>query len=116
MTDAPLPEPPSLEPVYRTAQTRLPMVVVKRRRRDAPHISHGGAWKVAYADFVTAMMSLFLLLWILSVTNATQREAISSYFDPDNASQTRNGSGGVLGGKTIIEQGAQTSTQVATGI
>src|SRR3974390_3019052 len=116
MTDAPLPDEPILEPIYRSTKTRLPVVVIKRRRRDAHHQSHAGAWKVAYADFVTAMMSLFLLLWILSVTNPTQREAISSYFDPDNASQARNGTDGVLGGKTIIEDGAQSSTQVQVGI
>jgi len=106
-----------LGPLYRYTSTSLPVVVVKRRRRETPHPGHrSGAWKVAYADFVTAMMSLFLLLWILSVTSATQREAISTYFDPAAAALTKNGSNGVLGGKTIVEQGALASNQTVTGI
>ena len=44
----------------------------------------GGAWKVAYADFVTAMMAFFLLLWLLNVTTEEQKNAISNYFDPSH--------------------------------
>ena len=45
--------------------------------------AHGGAWKVAYADFVTAMMAFFLLLWLLNVTTDEQKSGIADYFAPD---------------------------------
>jgi len=57
-----------------------PIIIVKRRAAHRGH--HGGAWKVAYADFVTAMMALFIVLWLLN-TNKPVREAIAGYFkDP----------------------------------
>ena len=101
-------------PMIKFARTTLPTVIVRRRRRDAPQIGHNSAWKVAYADFVTAMMSFFLLLWLLSVTTTTQREAISSYFDPA-AADAKNGAGGVMGGKSLLETGQQVSSDTATG-
>ena len=68
---------------------------------------HGGAWKVAYADFVTAMMAFFLLLWLLNATTEEQKMGISNYFDPTAISRsTRSGSGGVLGGTSITVPGA----------
>lgn len=69
---------------------------------------HGGAWKVAYADFVTAMMAFFLLLWLLNVSTDEQREAISNYFDPTHPSvSTReSGAGGVMGGLSMSPQGS----------
>jgi chemotaxis protein MotB len=105
-----------LHSLYRYSRSPLPVVVVKRRRRDAPQPTHSGAWKVAYADFVTAMMALFLLLWLLNVTDAKQRDAISSYFDPSNVSNSASGANGVLGGKTIIEDGSKSSTDKITGV
>lgn len=72
---------------------------------------HGGAWKVAYADFVTAMMAFFLLMWLLNMTTEEQKTAISNYFDPTRiqASQSESGSGGVMGGLTMTTEGAKTS-------
>jgi len=56
-----------------------PIVIVKRRKRDgAAH--HGGAWKVAYADFVTAMMAFFLVMWLVTAVSKQQRAAIFDYF------------------------------------
>lgn len=55
-------------------------IVVKKIKKGG-HAHHGGSWKVAYADFVTAMMALFLLLWILETTTMEQRKAISDFFD-----------------------------------
>ncbi len=81
-------------------------VIIKRVKKggEAPH--HGGAWKVAYADFVTAMMAFFLLLWLLNATTEEQKLGISNYFAPESASYTKSGAGGVLGGLTISEDGA----------
>jgi chemotaxis protein MotB len=62
-----------------------PVIVIKKQSKHAGH--HGGAWKVAYADFVTAMMALFIVLWLLN-TSEKVKEAISAYFrDPSSASK-----------------------------
>jgi chemotaxis protein MotB len=67
---------------------------------------HGGAWKVAYADFVTAMMAFFLLLWLLSSTTTTQRVGLADYFTPSNLlSHTNSGSGQPFGGHTPNDEG-----------
>ncbi len=81
---------------------------------------HGGAWKVAYADFVTAMMAFFLLLWLLSSTTDEQKEGISNYFRPSVGAEGGSGAGGLFGGisasvEGIIEQpGAPDATQRET--
>ncbi len=69
------------------------------------HAHHGGAWKIAYADFVTAMMAFFLLLWLLNSVTQESLEGISNYFAPVAPSASTSGSGDVLGGKTITEDG-----------
>jgi chemotaxis protein MotB len=56
------------------------MLIVVRRTRRKKHGHHGGAWKVAYADFVTAMMAFFLVMWLLGVGTRQQRAAIAEYF------------------------------------
>ncbi|MDP6345964.1 MAG: flagellar motor protein MotB [Alphaproteobacteria bacterium] len=68
---------------------------------------HGGAWKVAYADFVTAMMAFFLLLWLLNVTTDEQKHGIADYFAPTAASKSESGSGGILGGVSLSKDGAR---------
>ncbi len=86
-------------------------IVVKKIVQGGGH--HGGAWKVAYADFVTAMMAFFLLLWLLNVTTDEQKNAISNYFDPTHpkVSDQTSGAGGVLGGLTMSPQGAMSSVK-----
>jgi len=67
---------------------------------------HGGAWKVAYADFVTAMMAFFLLMWLLNATTEEQRRGLADYFTPTNAlSQASSGNGRIFGGRTPNERG-----------
>ena len=85
-----------------------PIIVIKRKKAGA-HAHHGGAWKVAYADFVTAMMAFFLLLWLLNVTTQDQKQAIANYFDPTSASESTSGSGGVMGGTSMMAPGAELS-------
>lgn len=68
---------------------------------------HGGAWKVAYADFVTAMMAFFLLLWILGATTEKQRKGIADYFSPTLVKNRKSGTGsgtGLLGGTSLTAQ------------
>lgn len=78
-----------------------------------PYEHHGGAWKVAYADFVTAMMAFFLLMWLLNVTTQEQKNAISDYFNPSHpmVSDSKSGAGGVLGGLTLSAEGAMASNK-----
>ncbi|MCC7305459.1 MAG: flagellar motor protein MotB [Alphaproteobacteria bacterium] len=85
-------------------------IFVKKIIKKGGH--HGGAWKVAYADFVTAMMAFFLLLWLLNVTTEEQKNAISNYFDPTHpkVSQAESGAGGVLGGLSMAPQGSMATT------
>jgi len=56
-------------------------VIIKRVRKVVRHGHHGGAWKIAYADFVTAMMAFFLLMWLLAMTSEEQRRGIADYFE-----------------------------------
>ncbi|MEO1001108.1 MAG: flagellar motor protein MotB, partial [Pseudomonadota bacterium] len=56
--------------------------IIKRKKIVAGGGHHGGAWKVAYADFVTAMMAFFLLMWLLNATTEAQRKGIADYFSP----------------------------------
>ncbi|MBK3778061.1 chemotaxis protein MotB, partial [Azospirillum brasilense] len=84
-----------------------PIIIKKKKGGHGGH--HGGAWKVAYADFVTAMMAFFLLLWLLNVTTSDQRKGIADYFSPTSVSRESSGSGGMLGGRTITAPGAQIS-------
>lgn len=77
-----------------TSAAARPIIIIKKKKGHGAH--HGGAWKVAYADFVTAMMALFMVLWLVSQTDQVEREVISHYFRtgifPD-------------GGTSLLEQG-----------
>ncbi len=85
------------------------IIVIKKKKKGGHDGHHGGAWKVAYADFVTAMMAFFLLLWLLNVTTDDQRQGIADYFDPANIARATSGSGGVLGGRTVGQPGQMSS-------
>src|ERR1700724_1144132 len=68
---------------------------------------HGGAWKVAYADFVTAMMAFFLLMWLLNATTEAQRKGLADYFSPNNVlSHSSSGMGQPFAGRTAFSDGA----------
>jgi chemotaxis protein MotB len=83
-------------------------IVIKKVKKSAGGGHHGGAWKVAYADFVTAMMAFFLMMWLINNTEPEQREGIADYFAPASVSRSTSGSGGVLGG-TAFGEGARGS-------
>jgi len=75
--------------------TKPPIIIIKKKGAHGGH--HGGAWKVAYADFVTAMMALFIVLWLMNSSKQIQ-EAVGGYFkDPsgtaDKIGSTMRGSG-----------------------
>ena len=91
------------------ADPQAPVIIIRRKKKSDHGGHHGGAWKVAYADFVTAMMSFFLLLWLLNVTTDVQRKGIADYFAPSSVSKSESGAGGFFGGQTISSEGAQMS-------
>jgi len=80
-----------------------PIIIKKITKGGGGH--GGGAWKIAYADFVTAMMAFFLLLWLLSSVTQEQLEGISNYFAPVSTSKSTSGAGDILSGKTLGEEG-----------
>ena len=92
-----------------------PIIVKKVTVVAAGH--HGGAWKVAYADFVTAMMAFFLLLWLLGATTEKQRKGIADYFTPTLVKMRENsaGSNGMLGGGSITDADHYPNRQGQTG-
>ncbi|MBO9500839.1 flagellar motor protein MotB [Brevundimonas sp. A19_0] len=84
-------------------------ILIKKVKKVAGHGHHGGAWKVAYADFVTAMMAFFLLMWLINTTDPEQKKGIAEYFAPASISATTSGSGGILGGTSLGDDGAKSS-------
>jgi chemotaxis protein MotB len=82
-------------------------IIVKRIKKGGHAGHHGGAWKVAYADFVTAMMAFFLLMWLINTTTPEQKRGIADYFAAQSISQTVSGAGGILGGKVLGETNAK---------
>ena len=80
--------------------------IVIRREEVSGGGHHGGAWKVAYADFVTAMMAFFLLMWLINATSEEQRRGLADYFAPTNVlGRTVSGSGQPFGGRTQNSEG-----------
>ena len=84
-------------------------IMIKKVKKVIAGGHHGGAWKVAYADFVTAMMAFFLLMWLINTTDPEQKRGIAEYFAPASVSQTTSGSGGILGGTALGDDGAKSS-------
>ena len=79
-------------------------IIIKRKKVVAGG-HHGGAWKVAYADFVTAMMAFFLLMWLLSTTDEETRLGLADYFSPTiPISETRSGGEGPFDGESMFSQ------------
>lgn len=100
-----------------------PRPIIVKKIIEAGHGGHhGGAWKVAYADFVTAMMAFFLLMWLLGATTEKQRKALADYFAPTivQTKQESAGSNGMFGGDSIVSaddyphRAAQTGTRSIT--
>ncbi len=82
-------------------------ILIKKIKKVSGGGHHGGAWKVAYADFVTAMMAFFLLMWLINTTSPEQKRGIADYFAPASVSATTSGAGGILGGTALGAPGAK---------
>ena len=115
-TDSP-PEVPAEAPA---ASEALAPVIIIKKIEDGHGGAHGGAWKIALADMMTAMMAFFLLMWLLGASNADQRKSIADYFKPTSHSLTPvgqlAGSNGVLGGRSIIDPDAFPYAMRQTGL
>ena len=95
-------------------QSNVAPVIIKRKKIIQAGGHHGGAWKVAYADFVTAMMAFFMLMWLLNATTEKQRKGIADYFNPTIPVNRISGGGdGAFGGDSVFSE--QTLTQSGTG-
>jgi chemotaxis protein MotB len=94
-----------------------PPIIVKKIVADGHEVHHGGAWKIAYADFVTAMMAFFLLLWLLGATDEAQKKGLADYFTPTLIEYKQNsaGSDGILGGESIISADHYPNRAAQTG-
>jgi chemotaxis protein MotB len=93
-------------------QSNAAPVIIKRKKVVGGGGHHGGAWKVAYADFVTAMMAFFLLMWLLNATTEKQRKGLSDYFNPTiPVNRVSGGGDGAFGGDSMFSD----SNKVQTG-
>ncbi len=96
------------------AQSNAAPVVIKRKKVVKGGGHHGGAWKVAYADFVTAMMAFFMLMWLLNATTEKQRKGLADYFSPTiPINRVSGGGSGAFGGTSMFAEDAM--TQNGTG-
>ncbi len=96
------------------AQGNAAPILIKRKKIINGGGHHGGAWKVAYADFVTAMMAFFMLMWLLNATTEKQRKGIADFFNPTIPVNRISGGGdGAFGGDSVTSE--QTLAQNGTG-
>lgn len=87
--------------------------IIKKIKKSAEHGHHGGSWKIAYADFVTAMMAFFLLMWLLNATSEEQKRGIANYFDPVSVGTSGGGNWGVMGGMSISDKDGSASSSTS---
>ena len=102
--------------VKRRSGDKTALIVIKREdAAEAGH--HSGAWKVAYADFVTAMMAFFLVMWLINATTEEQKRGIADYFSPAaTLGRNSSGNGQPFGGRTPFDQGSLVSDRGAMSI
>ncbi len=117
---APAAEAPAAEAASEAPAANAPVIVIKKVIDEGHGGAHGGAWKIALADMMTAMMAFFLLMWLLGASNADQRKSIADYFRPSSHSLNPfgqlAGSNGVLGGRSIIDPDAFPYAARQTGL
>ncbi|MBY4894044.1 chemotaxis protein MotB [Rhodobacteraceae bacterium N5(2021)] len=87
------------------ADNDLRPIIIKKKKVIAGGGHHGGAWKVAYADFVTAMMAFFMLMWLLNATTESQRKGLADYFSPTiPVARISGGGDGAFGGDSPFSE------------
>ena len=94
-----------------------PAPIIIKRKKVIAGGHHGGAWKVAYADFVTAMMAFFLLMWLLGATTEKQRKGIADYFNPTiPVNKVSGGGSGAFGGDSVFTQNTLAQNGTGAGV
>ncbi|CAH2605525.1 Flagellar motor rotation protein MotB (plasmid) [Rhodovastum atsumiense] len=88
-------------------------IIIKHADHGGHDEEHGGQWKVAYADFVTAMMAFFLIMWLLSITTESQRAGIAKYFTTTTIFNMKTGDGVLDGGRAVLD-GSDAKTEKLT--
>src|SRR5574343_1137127 len=89
---------------------QLQPIIIQRIKKGG-HAAHGGAWKIAYADFVTAMMAFFLLMWLLGSTSEGDKKGIADYFQSPLKVALLNGGSGSGDSSSVIKGGGQDLTR-----
>src|SRR6185436_9619523 len=89
---------------------KLQPIIIKRVKKGG-HGAHGGAWKIAYADFVTAMMAFFLLMWLLGSTSEGDRKGIADYFNSPLKISLLGGGSGSGDASHVVKGGGQDLTR-----
>ena len=110
---------PPAEQTAAEAAAQLPPIIIKKVMADGHAGGHGGAWKIALADMMTAMMAFFLLMWILGATDADQRKSIADYFKPTSVvtmADKSGGSTGFFGGMSVIDPKALPQQMTQSGL
>ena len=88
-------------------------IIIKRKKVSGGDGHHGGAWKVAYADFVTAMMAFFMLMWLLNATTENQRKGLADYFSPSiPVARVSGGGDGAFGGESPFSEEVMTQNGI----
>ena len=97
----------AIEPPDEDAEEPKQPIIFKKVVEDGHAGAHGGAWKIALADMMTAMMAFFLLMWLLGATPEEQRQGIAEYFQPSDRKTSSEGetagSNGMFGGTSVID-------------
>ena len=88
-------------------EEKASIIIVKRKKKGGGGGHHGGAWKVAYADFVTAMMAFFMVMWLVTAVSKEQRAAMFDYFknpsmEPGKSIRAAPGTMGPGGASTSV--------------
>ncbi|MGF6661214.1 chemotaxis protein MotB [Paraburkholderia atlantica] len=102
----------------RAAQVETPAPVIVRRSRkgDEHGTHHGGAWKIAYADFVTAMMAFFLLMWLLGSTSKYDKQGIEDYFNTPLSSLLGGNEGTAAARPSVVQGGGRDISDTRHGV
>ena len=99
------------------ADTNHPVdsIIIVRRKHDDDHGHHGGAWKIAYADFVTAMMAFFLVMWLINAANEKTKAQVASYFNPVKLTDASTSKKGINEPAKVTSDGDKSEKSAATG-
>src|SRR3954466_8756023 len=102
-------------------EVKSELVIIRRRSAFDDEKPHGGVWKIAYADFMTAMMAFFLVMWLINAANEETKSQVASYFNPIKLIDSRTSTKGLqdldagAAGKTKVEEQNGETDQTAQG-